>query len=224
MPEYITIHDTGNTSPFADAEAHAAYLLSSTAARLPVSWHFTVDGGNVSGSKSPEVYQHIPLNEAAFHAGRVANHNSIGIEICMNSDGLRGMAEILTADLIIFLLNTVPTLLPFPECMKQHWDWTGKNCPQLIRSRNNGWNNFLGMVESRMNKIEKEIKHLSEIGILAHPPSYWLRNAVPGRQVDGHFAQVILKRVSDYIIKQDEEIKELKQAGRNMIEAGRVFI
>ena len=150
-PEYVTIHDTGNTNPRADAEMHAAYLLSSTAANAPVSWQFTVDENTI--------YQHIPLNESAWHAGDGrnggGNRNSIGIEICMNNGADRRKAELLTAKLVVYLLDKVPSLKPFPEVMKQHYDWSGKNCPQLLRSR---WQEFLNLIES-----QKEVEPVEEL-------------------------------------------------------------
>lgn len=49
---YITVHNTANTSPGANARAHANYVKNPT---TDVSWHFTVD--------DHEIYQHLPTNE-----------------------------------------------------------------------------------------------------------------------------------------------------------------
>lgn len=146
QPQYITIHNTGNRSATATASNHAAYLMGNTAANAPVSWHYTVDDN--------EIWQHLPLNEAGFHAGDnlgPGNTNSIGIEICENQ--LPGNmakyleAEELAAKLCAKLISEVKSLKPFPDCMKQHFNFSGKNCPSVIRGRANGWNDFLGKVE-----------------------------------------------------------------------------
>ena len=82
-PKYITIHETGSFGKGANAKAHAKYIKSDDAANRPASWHFTVD--------DTEIYQHLPLNENGWHAGDgesgIGNRQSIGIEICVNSDG-----------------------------------------------------------------------------------------------------------------------------------------
>ena len=62
----------------------------------------------------------------------------------------RAKAEENAARLIAHLLKTVPSLKPFPEVMKQHYDWTGKNCPQVIRARPNGWKDFLELVRKQI--------------------------------------------------------------------------
>lgn len=147
-PKWITAHDTGNASTGADAISHARYLKGDAAAKATVSWHFTVD--------EKKIVQHLPLNESGFHAGDGAgpgNRQSIGIEICMNAGGDRLKAEANAAALIAHLISTERTLLKFPECVKQHFDWSGKDCPQVLRRRPNGWKNFLAEVERVMTPV-----------------------------------------------------------------------
>ncbi len=62
-PKYITIHETDNYSVGANARNHAQYLYSQATGTTDrsASWHFTVD--------DKEIYQHLPLNENAWHAG-----------------------------------------------------------------------------------------------------------------------------------------------------------
>lgn len=142
-PKYITIHDTGNTRAGADAVMHAKYLK--TLNEGWPSWHFTVDDKNI--------VQHLPLNENGWHAGDnqgPGNRQSIGIEICENTDGNRAAAEKKAAELCAHLVKTVPSLLSFPGCMKQHWDWSKKNCPRIIRGRPGGWEKFLKLVEGAL--------------------------------------------------------------------------
>jgi len=136
---YITIHNTGNSSKGSNARAHANYLRGDTAANLPVSWHYTVDDTNV--------IQHLPDNETAFHAGDGSgpgNRQSIGIEICQNSDGNLLVATDNAARLCAILCTrhniTVKNIV-------QHNFWSGKNCPQELRAgRPYSWNTFIGKV------------------------------------------------------------------------------
>ena len=145
-PLWITVHDTGNPHAGADARAHAGYLKGNTAAGIPVSWHFTVDDS--------QTYQHLPLNESGWHAGDGrhgdGNRRSIGVEICMNSDGDRRAAEERAADLIAQLLATIGSLKSFPESIKQHRDWSGKNCPAVLRGRHGAWSGFLDAIKSNI--------------------------------------------------------------------------
>jgi len=130
-PEYITIHDTANTSKGAGAKAHSNYLKNTSNI---VSWHFTVD--------DKTIFQHLPVTEKAFHAGNLlGNTKSIGIEICENADGNRLLAEInasyLTARLM-FLYDI--------EKVVQHNHWNGKDCPRVLR-KTGRWKEFLENVQ-----------------------------------------------------------------------------
>ena len=163
-PEYITIHDTANPGKGADAKAHAGYLKGSAAAAIPASWHFTVDDKGI--------YQHLPLDENGWHAGDgtngTGNRKSIAIEICENSDGNRAKAEANAVWLVAKLVREVKTLKAFPGCMKQHYDWSGKNCPNVLRGRKGGWAGFLAAVEKELNPpkpVSKLPAITKEIGI-----------------------------------------------------------
>jgi N-acetylmuramoyl-L-alanine amidase len=140
---FITIHETGNSNRGANARAHGNYLRSDTAANLPVSWHYTVD--------DTEIRQHLPENEDAFHAGDGAgsgNRQSIGIEICVNSDGDFRRA----IDRTVLLVADICQRRNIPiENIRQHFDWNRKNCPQNIRAgRPITWSAFLDGVRTAM--------------------------------------------------------------------------
>lgn len=143
LPLYLTIHDTGNLK--AGARKHASYLKN---LGTRDSWHFTVD--------DKEVFQHLELNEVGWHAGDgvsgTGNRKSIGIEICMHEGQDRVKAEENAAWLVAYLLKTVPSLKPFPEVMKQHYDWTKKDCPRIIRARPNGWKDFLELIRKQIEQ------------------------------------------------------------------------
>lgn len=135
---YITIHETGNSSAGADAAAHGKYLASSTGEASLTSWHYTVD--------DHAIVQHLPDNETAYHAGDGAtgpgNTASIGIEICVNSDGDFEKAKANTASLVRLLMAEHG--IPLAN-IKQHHDWNGKNCPATIRSTPGAWEAFLAL-------------------------------------------------------------------------------
>ena len=198
---FICCHDTGNESTGAGAVSHGRYLKGDAAANTPVSWHFTAG--------SDGIVQHLPPNESAFHAGDGAagqgNRKSIGIEICMNSDGIRSKALLNAAELVVRLINTVPSLKPFPECMKQHYDFNGKNCPKLLRANNGkGWRDLLVTIEALLkkeepNQLEAAIQTLVKEGVIASP-EYWQANCVTGRFVKGEF-------VASLILKMAEKLK-----------------
>jgi len=192
-PRYITVHDTANTSAGADAKAHANYVKSAAAAAILASWHFTVD--------DKAIYQHLPLNENGWHAGDGAsgtgNRQSIGIEICENRDGNRAAAEANAAWLTAKLLKDYGLGL---DRVKQHYDWSGKNCPRVLRGRKDGWKNFLAAVEAHLKpatlpKIDRTIgihvdgKATAETGYLINNSTY-VRAAyligLIGGQVTGH--------------------------------------
>ncbi len=150
-PRWITVHDTGNPSRRADALAHAAYLLSPTAANAPVSWHVTVD--------DERAVQHLPFDEVGWHAGdgRKAgggNMASLGVEICENGGGDRAAAEDRAARVVAWLLRQHPTV----GGVVQHHHWTGKDCPRVLRARPGGWEGFLAAV----GRYRKEAGHVTE--------------------------------------------------------------
>ena len=174
-PEYITIHNAWSTF---NATKLNIYMKSDSAASRPASWHLSID--------EAVIVQGLPFNEPGFHAGDnlgPGNGSTIGIEICdyailyRNSSGNLSArnsshpdyqkylaAEDLTAKTCAYLINTIPSLKPYPECLRlrQHFDWSGKNCPSHIRGRKNGWEEFvkkvgtyLGVEEEQSNMIHR---------------------------------------------------------------------
>lgn len=145
---YVTIHNTGNTSVGAGAKNHANYVKNGGVTAL-VSWHYTVD--------DIEIYQHLPEDETGYHAGDGSgkgNRQSIGIEICMNSDGDLLKATDNAVELVadICRRNNIPI-----ANIKQHYDWSGKDCPQMIRSgKPYDWNTFISKVNNLMVDVPND--------------------------------------------------------------------
>jgi len=148
-PEYITIHNTDNTSAGAGALAHAKYMKGADAQKRKVSWHYTID--------DKLCVKHLPLNEMSWHAASAAgNRSSISIEICMNAgidqSAANRRAATLTAILLYDLSIPINNVVP-------HHHWSGKNCPRLLL--NDGkpgekWKKFLEEVNLIYQSIEPQ--------------------------------------------------------------------
>lgn len=162
--KYITIH---NAYWSKDAKALHEYLKSQRCADRPASWHFSID--------EKECYQALPLNESGWHSGDnlgPGNTTTIGIEICdyamlqsPQNKPLFWQACDHAARLCAWLIKEVPSLRPFPECMKQHYDWSGKNCPSWIRAEQGDWQKFVTMVSGYLRGEEKPaLKHRVIVG------------------------------------------------------------
>ena len=161
--EYIVVHDTGSPSAGADATMHNNYIKRLNAITDPddpndrvVSWHYTID--------DKLCYQHLPLDEVGWHAGDGShrygdiytnntykktdcigggNYNGIGIESCINNGTdytytMRRLAKLVAGLLVKYNLGV--------DRVKQHWHFSGKNCPQVMRE-NNRWNEFIYLVK-----------------------------------------------------------------------------
>lgn len=146
-PKYITIHDTGNASKGAGAKNHAIYAGRGV---NEVGYHFVVDDKNI--------YQLLPLNENAWHAGDggngTGNRQSIAIEICENPESNRATAEKNAQQLTAYLMKKCG--IPLSN-VKQHYDWNGKNCPHIIRARKNGWSDFVAAVKKEYEALTSPV-------------------------------------------------------------------
>lgn len=137
--DYITVHQTGNTSRGADAYAHARLQFNGN--RRQASWHYSVDDGH-------KVYRSYSDESKCWHAGDgggAGNMRSIGIELCINSDGDYSETIEHGAELVAQLLKKHKLDI---GRVVQHNHWSGKNCPQFIRGNVEGisWGDFLNKV------------------------------------------------------------------------------
>lgn len=136
--KYITVHDTGNPSAGANADAHANFINNGSTE----TWHYTVDDRGA--------IQHFYDTTRCWHAGDGRGHgnmSSIGIEMCINSDGNFRKTVENTAKLVRILMDKYN--IPI-ENVVQHNYWSGKNCPASLRSGKHGltWKRFINMVLS----------------------------------------------------------------------------
>jgi hypothetical protein len=140
-PLYITVHETANTSPGADAEMHRKFTHNG-GGTSGVSFHWAVD--------DHEAIQLLPLDEVGFHAGDGCNDRatdlgcfqSVAIETCVNSDANWNttfdnlstlIAAIITGDSRIDFAGRKGQFAA--DRIRQHNAWSGKNCPAIIRAR-----------------------------------------------------------------------------------------
>ena len=122
--EWIVIHDTANSNSGADAEAHFRYFSS----KRKASAHYFVDGKGI--------IQIVGDSRAAWHCGDdqgkgtalngCKNSNSIGIELCINSDGDYDAAYKNLVELVKNLMKKFGISL---DHVCRHYDVSRKRCP-----------------------------------------------------------------------------------------------
>ncbi len=142
---FITIHETANTRVGANAEMHAQLQLNGFTA----SWHWQVD--------DKQAIQSFPHTVRCWHAGDGAgngNFNSIGVEICVNSDGDFAQAVRNAAMLVRKIMKdeSIPI-----ENVVQHNRWSGKNCPTNLRNGSKGvtWAQFMLWVKYGVENVQQ---------------------------------------------------------------------
>lgn len=157
--EYITIHNTGN--PGASALANSKYVDS---VNNYVSWHFTIG--------KEEVYQELPINESAWHAGDGANgagnRKSIGIEIAEVPG-----AEETAIKFVALLLNATGLKI---DKVVPHQRWSGKYCPRLILPH---WDKFIDNIRKEMSGNTNRDKVQKRFGFDNNTMSYLDKHPYP---------------------------------------------
>ncbi|MGL6099441.1 MAG: N-acetylmuramoyl-L-alanine amidase [Fusobacteriaceae bacterium] len=138
----IVVHWTANTNRGANALANAKYFDKSDNSS---SAHYIVD--------SERILEIIPTDEVAYHCGSKSytkygesikiknsspNHSTIGIEMCVNSDGIFAVTESNTLWLIEHLCDKFKLS---KENVVRHYDITGKDCPKMYIS-SDSWGVF----------------------------------------------------------------------------------
>jgi N-acetylmuramoyl-L-alanine amidase CwlA len=172
---YVTIHNTGNYNPTANALHHAQYQRNGSNGRT-ASWHYSVD--------AQDIWQSFDDKRQCWHTGTApGNAESIGIEICVNDyDDFRQAcdnAAWLTAE----LLQRYDISM---ERVVQHNFWSGKDCPHELRSGvwDVNWSDFITAVEGHTDAMSVKqispdlltaIMLLHQEGIILSP-EYWIAN------------------------------------------------
>ena len=158
-PQYIVIHDTGNMSKGADAKAHFNYF--NTGNRKSSADVFCDDKTSLVVNDYHTYY--------TWHCGDgggkygISNENSVGVEICINSDGDYNKAvenAIITVKALMKELN-IPA-----DRVVRHYDASRKLCPASMSAYNwKAWHEFKRRLTDNTKEVEKSMyyKTLSEI-------------------------------------------------------------
>ena len=133
--KYISIHDTGNKRRGADAEAHFYFFNGGDRG---ASAHYFVD--------DKQILRIIKDEHKSWHCGDgkgkygIRNENSIGIEMCINSDGDFNKTYLNTLKLTKYLMEKYNIPL---ENVVRHYDASRKLCPNVFKENNwEKWNKF----------------------------------------------------------------------------------
>lgn len=134
--KYIVIHDTGNTSKGAGVRNHYKYF---NGGNRNASADFFVDDKEIGQFTDYK-------NEYSWHVGDgkgkygITNSNSIGIEICINSDGDYEKAFNNAVELTKKLMKELN--IPADRVVR-HYDASRKSCPNSMKSSNwSRWEKF----------------------------------------------------------------------------------
>lgn len=135
VANWITIHETDNEDPGADALMHVRFVHNGGGDRH-VSFHATVDD---KGS-----IQILSWFEASYNAGDGGgdgNYDAIAIEVCVN----RGANWAATIANLVKLVRKLMAQFNIPITqVVQHNRWSGKNCPRKLRANGGrGWAEFM---------------------------------------------------------------------------------
>ena len=161
--KYIVIHDTGNPSAGADANANFNYF--NTGSRNSSADYFVDDNCAVRANDYRKYY--------SWHCGDghgkygITNANSVGIEICVNSDGNYNRAVANAAELVRSLMAELN--IPADRVVR-HYDASRKLCPASMSKNNwSAWYNFKKLITEEdldmnlYNELKAENERQNEI-------------------------------------------------------------
>jgi len=144
-PKYIIIHESGNPDKGANAIANRNYFANHPEAQA--SAHFCVDDHSI--------VQCLELNQRGWHIGVIYGHpvnnplatnsNTIGIEICVNSDGDFSKARANAIDLTKYLMRVLHISA---NNVIRHYDACKKDCPQKMLATPSLWVDFKARILS----------------------------------------------------------------------------
>ncbi len=131
--KYIVIHDTGNRSAGADAQSHFNYFNS---ANRDSSADFFVDDKDIWQVNDYAKYYTWHCGDGKGKYG-ITNQNSIGVEMCINSDGDYENAYNNLIEVTKYLMDKLNITADY---VVRHYDASRKNCPQTFTEER--WNDF----------------------------------------------------------------------------------
>ena len=176
---WLVVHDTGNPSKGADAEAHRRFFSS----KRKSSAHYFVD--------YKQIIQIVGDSQASWHCGDnqgkgralngCKNVNSIGIELCINQDGdydkaYKNLVELVKNLMVKFKIDL--------DHVCRHYDVSRKRCPGTFFDRGL-WTKFKEDIGKPI-EWEMDLSKDSEFG-----------GAKMTKDYTGHWAEDSIKRVMD---------------------------
>ena len=177
-PKYIVIHDTGNKGAGANAMSHFNYFNSGD--RQSSADVFCDDGGAIKVNDYNTFY--------TWHCGDgkgkngITNSNSVGIEICINSDGDYDMAvrEAMKVTRRLMKELKIPA-----EKVVRHYDASGKLCPKSMSDNN--WEGWLKFKEA----VTDDEKYIKLMAGLEDSTMNYLKSYTYGKDLLRKLAEVI---------------------------------
>ena len=163
--QYIVIHDTGNTNKGANAIMHYNYF---NGGNRKASADFFVDDSNIIQTVDYTKNYSWHCGDGGGKYG-ITNSNSIGIEICINSDGNYAKAFQNAVELVAYLMKELN--IPI-ERVVRHYDASTKSCPQSMMANNwQAWKEFKIEVEKELNPVAQwkldAVEFLGKHGIIS---------------------------------------------------------
>ena len=152
--KYIVIHDTGNSSVGANATAHFNYFNSKDRSS---SADFFVDDQQILCVNDYHKFYTWHCGDGKGRYG-ISNSNSIGVEICINSDGDREKAIENALSLTKELMEELHIPL---ERVVRHYDASRKLCPATMSK--NGWAEWYIFKARLQNKEELTVTQYEEL-------------------------------------------------------------
>lgn len=134
--EYIVVHDTGNPSAGADAEANYKYFNGGDRSS---SADFFVDDKQILQVNDYKKYYSWHCGDGHGKYG-ITNSNSVGVEICINKDGNYAKAVSNAVDAVKYLMAELGI---DEDHVVRHYDASHKNCPATMHDSSwTSWKNF----------------------------------------------------------------------------------
>ena len=169
-PVYIVIHDTGNTGKGANANAHFNYF---NGGNRNASADFFVDDTQVLQVNDYNKFYTWHCGDGKGKYG-ITNRNSVGIEICVNSDSNYDVAFCKTVELTKYLMKELNIDI---DHVVRHYDASRKNCPASMNK--NGWalwNTFKAslVVQTELRSVNDIVWELAHRGIVSDK-ELWLK-------------------------------------------------
>lgn len=142
LPIYIVIHDTGDSGATAQNE-HDYFSGGDRGA----SADFFVDSNNIIQIIDTDTYYSWHCGDGGGKYG-ISNRNSLGIEMCLESNGQPSDITIQnTIDLVKYLMNKYSISI---DNVVRHYDASRKSCPNSFSDNNWAkWNEFKNRLTSQ---------------------------------------------------------------------------